>query len=273
MPAEEGDSPCQAASSGGVSSLDGHQGVGQPVPDRLELADRPPELGPLQRVDPGQFEHGPGGADQLVGDGQPGPRHRRRPLPRAELVAHHVRRPLRHHHLHQSEARVHASDRPTGQIGDLHLGHQLALVGAGHHEDGVLVVRSTASTPRGPPSGLPTPPPAGRPGPGEAGPRSRRNGRWGPVSNRSPARGPTSWCWSPPGARTERRRPFVGRPPAPRATRSARGRRRGPDRCGRRRPGEGFFEQGALLAVHQLSGPRSSKRRAMMFRWISAVPP
>ena len=33
------------------------------------------------------------------------------------------------------------------------------------------------------------------------------------------------------------------------------------------------LERVPLRAVHQRSVPRSSSRRAMMFRWISAVPP
>ena len=33
------------------------------------------------------------------------------------------------------------------------------------------------------------------------------------------------------------------------------------------------LEQAAVLAVHQRSSPRSRRRRAMMFRWISALPP
>ncbi len=36
---------------------------------------------------------------------------------------------------------------------------------------------------------------------------------------------------------------------------------------------EAPLEQAALLAVHQRSSPRSRRRRAMMFRWISALPP
>ena len=33
------------------------------------------------------------------------------------------------------------------------------------------------------------------------------------------------------------------------------------------------LEHVPVVAVHQRSAPRSSNRRAMMFRWISAVPP
>ncbi len=33
------------------------------------------------------------------------------------------------------------------------------------------------------------------------------------------------------------------------------------------------LEQLEVLAVHQRSLPRSSRRRAMMLRWISALPP
>ena len=33
------------------------------------------------------------------------------------------------------------------------------------------------------------------------------------------------------------------------------------------------LEQGALGRLHQRSAPRSSSRRAMMLRWISALPP
>ena len=36
---------------------------------------------------------------------------------------------------------------------------------------------------------------------------------------------------------------------------------------------EAPLEQLQLLAVHQRSLPRSSRRRAMMLRWISALPP
>ena len=33
------------------------------------------------------------------------------------------------------------------------------------------------------------------------------------------------------------------------------------------------LEENAVGRVHHRSGPRSRSRRAMMFRWISAVPP
>jgi hypothetical protein len=36
---------------------------------------------------------------------------------------------------------------------------------------------------------------------------------------------------------------------------------------------QALLEELTLLAVHQRSAPRSSRRRATMLRWISALPP
>ena len=56
-----------------VGGLDRHQRLSEPVPDGLELADRPAELRMrLERVLPGQLQHAPRGAHELVADARAG---------------------------------------------------------------------------------------------------------------------------------------------------------------------------------------------------------
>ena len=82
MPAEEGESSRQAASSAASAASTATRVSASRCRTAWNWLIGRPNWVRSSGVDPGQFEHGPGGADQLVGDGQPGPRHRRRPLPR-----------------------------------------------------------------------------------------------------------------------------------------------------------------------------------------------
>ena len=65
------------------------------------------------------------------------------------------------------------------------------------------------------------------------------------------------------------RRPSSAR----RATPGRPGPGRGRYRIGCRGRDGGWRRRGPIARVHQLPAPRSSRRRAMMLRWISAVPP
>ncbi len=62
-----------------VGRLDGDEGLGQPVADGLEAADRPAELDALEGVLAGEVEHRAGGAHQLVAEGELAERHGRGP--------------------------------------------------------------------------------------------------------------------------------------------------------------------------------------------------
>ena len=100
--------------------------------------------------------------------------------------------------------------------------------------------------------------------------RRPRRGR-GPT----PGRGPRRWRWPRPAARTASEMAVCG------SVESASGHPSSVERRvegGARVPGRWRrarlrSNSAAVLAVHQRSFPRSRRRRAMMLRWISALPP
>ena len=119
--------------------------------------------------------------------------------------------------------------------------------------------------------------PAGRrrPDAGSTTPAGRADAR-ARARSRARCRGPTSDVLAAPWQLEQQRRsPSAGRRPGRRASRARRGRRRAPRRVCRL----GGVARGSArtarrsVVVHQRSAPRSSRRRAMMLRWISALPP
>ena len=79
-----------------LGAFDGHQRLGQPVPDRLEGRDRPAELHPVQRVLAGQRQHRPGRTDQPPAQRPAGfgTAASARPRARAAAAAHRASVPL-----------------------------------------------------------------------------------------------------------------------------------------------------------------------------------
>ena len=256
----------------GVGGLDGHQGVGQPVPDGLEVGDGLAELDPLQGVRAGQLEHGPRGADQLVADGQLGQGHGLRPGAGFEAAA-----AVKGRSSPDTSTRPRRGSIPrTGrrvEVGRGHLhGHHrppapattqaVAAVGQGGGaeaaDDQAVPGDPARRTPR-PRAGstMPAVGPAFRPeGGADDGVEGRRRWRW-PALLLEQGRH---------GRRGSAEQRLV---PAELVEGAVEGRARG----GPAGPAEAPLEQVALVVVHHRSAPRSSRRRAMMFRWISAVPP
>jgi hypothetical protein len=223
---------------GCLGAFERHERLGKPVPEGLERRERLAELDSVERVRPGEGEHGPAGAGEPPADRAParGERHRA-----------HSAHPVPGGHHAQRQFLIEPAARPVGTLP--------------HH-------------------------------PGAAGVGQRRR-----AARRKPARRQQhvveqrrvrSGLAEQPEHHRYRDLRLVGEqfPPA------QLGQREVQDCAGRRRHrlAERLGEQVQLGLVHGVHGahgaptahgvhvhahslPRSSSRRAMMLRWISAVPP
>ena len=255
----------------GVGRLDGDQRLGQPVADRLEPGDGLTELDAVEGVLAGQLEHAPRRAHQLVAEGELPERDRRRasrPVPTSRAPSTSPR------HLDQSERRVDA--RRSGAAGATPSSTSSGdvRVAVRGHDQAVALASARRSRGRRRRAGRRRAVPAAPP---IADRRAARTAR----RPRRPARRRARWSsaddvafaapWSANSSDTAAR---GSADEGVAASRARRARRRARRRCGCPVAcAEAALEQLEVGAVHQRSLPRSSRRRAMMLRWISALPP
>ncbi len=256
----------------GVRRLRRHQRLGQPVPHGLEAGDRLPELHALEGVAAGERQHRAGGAHELVADGQLGQRDRRGPRRGRHLggegVPGHAAGDL-----HEPEPRVHAVHPTQRQVARRHAEGDLGVGCLGDHDGGVAAGQRRGGEPADGEAGAVEPARRAR------GPERRQHepGRVGDVQPEGAREHPVERGRGAVARALHleedgHRRPGVLRQ---RVGPPERVERRIERRAGVRLHGvaQAPLEQRALGAVHQRSLPRSSSRRAMMLRWISAVPP
>ncbi len=277
MAAAAGDRSSQAAPKAASAASMATSVVGQPVADGLEGGDGPAELDPLQGVDPGPAPAWPARRPPARGRRPAGPGPPPGPVAGLEVDGRAAKGTLVAGHLDQARG-AGPCPGPAGAtrsaVGTSR--HDSSPSGAGHDPGGGGVDQCRAvPTPR-----TTRPSPATRPGgrhcPSAGRTTARR--RAGPESqarSRRRRRAPTLWRWLVPcsSKRTDTARPGSSAR-APRAIRARRG------RASRAAPSAGpaawrRLRSNSARSSPSITGPipRSSSRRAMMLRWISAVPP
>ena len=252
--------------------------LGQAVADGLELGDRPAELDPLEGVLAGQLEHRARRADELVAERRAGRAATASAQPTAGVGGAGRRRVGRRPRPARARDR---RRRPAASVerGGRHRRRATSLVaGRATTTSGASAVGERRRCPgRATRSRSPSSRPGGAPPAERRAARRRRSASASSAERAGDARGraPTRWRRPRPAARTAATTAARGSSPSASCQPELveRGVERGA-RCARSVAWrEAALEQLEVVAVHQRSLPRSSRRRAMMLRWISALPP